>query len=135
MSAIKYFLDTHILLWWLEKNPRLTAKQSRVLDSAEKHMPFGVSDVTLAEIGCLVSGGRIQLDRDLQDWLSRVTSEPLVRLCRITPAVVAEIARLPAEFNRDPADRIITATAKLEKATLITQDRRIIESGVVAVLH
>jgi PIN domain nuclease of toxin-antitoxin system len=134
LSAIKFFLDTHILLWWLERNPRLTNDQRLVLDAAEKNMPFGVSDITLLEIGCLAAAGRIKLGSDLKQWLSRATAEPLVRLCRLTPAVVAEVSRLPPEFHRDPADRIIVASAKLEKARLLTQDRKIIDSGVVSVL-
>ena len=134
MSAVRYFLDTHILLWWLEKNPRLSLEQRRVLDDIENNKPFGVSDITLVEIGCLVSAGRVRLDRELQEWLRRATSEPVVRLSRITPAVVVEVSRLPDTFHRDPADRIITDTTKLEKATLLTQDRKIIDSGVVRTL-
>ncbi|MBT9582251.1 type II toxin-antitoxin system VapC family toxin [bacterium] len=134
MPPIKYFLDTHILVWWLENSPRLSAEQGRILEEAEKNLPFGVSDITLAEIGCLVSTGRVELSRDLKDWLSRATAEPLVRLCRITPAVVAEISKLPPHFQKDPADRVITATARLEKSILLTQDRRIIDSGAVSTL-
>ena len=131
---MRYFLDTHILIWWLENSPRLTKVQARILDEFEQNKPFGVSDISLVEIGCLVSAGRIRLQGELRDWLSRATAEPLVRLCRITPAVVAEVANLPADFHRDPADRIIAATARLERARLLTQDRKIIDSAVVPCL-
>ena len=131
---MRYFLDTHILIWWLENSPRLTKVQARILDEFEQNKPFGVSDISLVEIGCLVSAGRIRLQGELRDWLSRATAEPLVRLCRITPAVVAEVANLPADFHRDPADRIIAATARLERARLLTQDRKIIDSDVVPCL-
>ncbi len=134
MPAIRYFLDTHILIWWLENSLRLTKEQAQVLQEFEKNKPFGVSDISLVEIGCLVSAGRIQLQGELRDWLSRATAEPLVRLCRITPAVVAEVANLPADFHRDPADRIIAATARLERARLLTQDRKIIDSAAVPCL-
>lgn len=134
MPAMRYFLDTHILIWWLENSPRLTKVQARILDEFEQNKPFGVSDISLVEIGCLVSAGRIRLQGELRDWLSRATAEPLVRLCRITPAVVAEVANLPADFHRDPADRIIAATARLERARLLTQDRKIIDSDVVPCL-
>jgi PIN domain nuclease of toxin-antitoxin system len=134
MPAIRYFLDTHILIWWLENSPRLTKVQARILHEFEQNKPFGVSDISLVEIGCLVSAGRIQLQGELRDWLSRATAEPLVRLCRITPAVVAEVANLPSDFHRDPADRIIAATARLERARLLTQDRKIIDSAVVPCL-
>ena len=134
MPSIKYFLDTHILIWWFENGSRLNLKQRSVLEQYEKYKPFGVSDITLAEIGCLVSGGRLQLSVNLKNWLSRATAAPLVRLCRLTPAVVAEIATLPDAMPRDPADRIIVASARLEHAILLTQDQRIIDSGAVATI-
>lgn len=61
---------------------------------------------------------------ELRVWLGRATAGPLVRLCRITPAVVAEASNLPADFHCDPADRIIAATVRLERARLLTQDRK-----------
>lgn len=134
MPPVKYFLDTHILIWWMERSSQLTPQQSLVLGDYERNKPFGVSDITLAEIGCLVVAGRIQLDRDLRSWLQQATAAPLVRLHRLTPTVIAEIANLPGDFHRDPADRIIVASARLEKATLLTCDRKIIDSGAVATL-
>lgn len=134
MPPIRYFLDTHILIWWLENSPRLTKEQAQILQEFEQNKPFGVSDISLVEIGFLVSAGKIKLQGELRNWLSRATAGPLVRLCRITPAVVAEVANLPADFHRDPADRIIAATARLERARLLTQDRKIIDSEVVPCL-
>jgi PIN domain nuclease of toxin-antitoxin system len=55
-----------------------------------------------------------------------------VRRCGISPAVAAEVAALPDSFHRDPADRILVATARIQGATLLTQDERIIRSGLVA---
>jgi PIN domain nuclease of toxin-antitoxin system len=50
----------------------------------------------------------------------------------MSPALAAEVAALPESFHRDPADRIIVAAARTVGATLLTQDRRIIEAGIVA---
>jgi PIN domain nuclease of toxin-antitoxin system len=49
----------------------------------------------------------------------------------ISPAVAAEVANLPHDFPRDPADRIIVATARIHDATLITGDKRIIAAKLV----
>jgi len=135
MPPIKFFLDTHILIWWLEGLSGLTAGQRQVLDQFDLHRPFGVSDITLAEIGCLHAGGRISLSGELGDWLARATAEPLVKLCRITPTVVSEISRLPDTMPRDPSDRIIVATARVHGATLLTRDRRILASGALPTLY
>jgi PIN domain nuclease of toxin-antitoxin system len=134
MPALKYFLDTHILIWWLEDKDRLTDGQRAILADYEANKPFGVSDITLVEIGCLVQLGRVKLSKGVEDWLARATAEPLVRLCRITPAVVAEIARLPDALPKDTADRIIVATTRLQHATLLTCDQRIIDAKAVPTL-
>ena len=54
---------------------------------------------------------------------------------RYRNAIAAEVALLPATFHRDPADRIIVATALVQGAMLVTSDRRIIESKLVPTLH
>ena len=46
-----------------------------------------------------------------------------------------EVATLPETFHRDPADRIIVSTARIFRATLLTRDQRIVDSGVVPVLE
>ena len=59
---------------------------------------------------------------------------PQIDRVGISPAIAAEAAALPSSFHRDPADRIIVATARVIGGKLITQDRRIIASGLVATL-
>jgi PIN domain nuclease of toxin-antitoxin system len=91
-----------------------------------------VSDISLWEVATLLSLGRIELDVPLREWLEGTSAEPLVRRCGISPAVAAEGAALPDSFHRDPADRIIVAAARITGAALLTQDERIIRSGLVA---
>ena len=67
-------------------------------------------------------------------WLTDSARLSLVRLHGISPAIAAELAALPDSFHRDPADRILVATARIFGATLLTQDRRIVETGLVNVL-
>jgi PIN domain nuclease of toxin-antitoxin system len=78
--------------------------------------------------------GRIKLHLPLRDWLEQATAPPLVARLAITPAVAAGVAALPDSFHRDPADRILVATARVFGATLLTQDRRIIEAELVPTL-
>lgn len=71
------------------------------------------------------------MDLPLRDWLEQAVTLPLVQLISITPAIAAEVAALPDSFHRDPADRILVASARVLGVTLLTQDRRIIDSGLV----
>ena len=124
-------LDTHILLWWLEGGARLSKSQRRVIARANAGQPLAVSDISLWEVATLVQLGRVELTMPLRDWLERAVAPPLVRRFDISPAVAAEVANLPATFHRDPADRILVATARVHGATLLTSDRRFIDSGLV----
>ncbi len=131
---MKALLDTHILLWWLGENSRLSPEQRQALEKANEENPLLVSDITLWEIATLASLGRIKLHLPLREWLEQAAAPPLVRLLPITPAVAAEVAALPDSFHRDPADRVLVATARVFGATLITRDRRIIEAELVPTL-
>ena len=79
----------------------------------------------------LHSRGRIRLKIPLREWLEAAVAPPLVRRCGISPAVAAELAALPDSFHHDPVDRILVATARVLGATLLTQDRRIVDAALV----
>jgi PIN domain nuclease of toxin-antitoxin system len=124
-------LDTHILLWWLEGGARLSRRQKRIITTATAERPLRVSDITLWEIATLYSLGRLKLRMSLREWLEAAVAPPLVQSVAISPAVAAEVAAIPPTFHRDPADRILVATARVIGAALITQDKRIIDAGII----
>ena len=127
-------LDTHILLWWLSDSSRLSAGQREALGRASEKSPLLVSDISLWEVAMLHSLDRIRLALPLREWLSKAVAPPLVRRQGISPAITTEVAALPDSFHRDPADRIILATARVLGATLLTQDQRIVDAGLVDTL-
>ena len=131
---MRALLDTHVLIWWFSDRPRLSPGQQQVLESASPESPLVVSEISLWEVATLHGLGRIRLAVPLQEWLERATAAPLVRRQGISPAIAAESVVLPDSFHRDPADRILVATARVLGATLLTQDRRIAESGLVETL-
>ena len=111
----------------------MTAVSSRPLrvgslETADADSPLLVSDISLWEVATLHSLGRIRLSIPLREWLEKAVAPPLVRRLGISPAIAAEMAALPDWFHRDPADRILVATARTLGATLLTQDRRIVDS-------
>ena len=128
-------LDTHILIWWLNDSSRLSPAQQEVVASASAESPLLVSDISLWEVATLRSLGRIQLTIPLRAWLDKAVAPPLVRRHGISPAIAAELTTLPDSFHRDPADRILVATARVFGATLLTQDRRIVDAALVNTLH
>ena len=131
---MKALLDTHILLWWHGDRDRMSRAQWDVIAAAGADSPLEVSDISLWEVAMLHSLGRIRLTIPLREWLDKAVAAPLVRRHGISPAVAAELASLPDSFHRDPADRILVATARVLGATLLTRDRRITEAELVDTL-
>ena len=82
----------------------------------------------------LRSLGRIRLTIPLREWLDKATAPPPARRRGISPAIAAEPASLPDSFHRDPADRILVATARILGAALLTRDRRIVDAALVDTL-
>lgn len=131
---MRALLDTHILLWWHGDRDRLSRQQREAIASANADSPLLVSDISLWEVAMLHDLGRIRLAIPLREWLEKAVARPLVRRQGISPAVAAELASLPDFFHRDPADGILVATARVTGATLLTRDRRIVESQLVDTL-
>lgn len=128
---MRALLDTHVWWWWVTGEPGLSAAQKRVLAKASPDDPLQVSDISLWEVATLISLGRLSVSIPLRDWLETASAPPLVQRRAISPAVAAEVALLPDDFHRDPADRIIVATARVHDATLLTRDKRIIAAKLV----
>ena len=127
-------LDTHVLIWWLSDRTQLSPRQWEVIESATPDGPVFVSDISLWEVAMLASLGRIRLALPLREWLDKAVAPPLVRRQGISPAVATEVAALPDSFHRDPADRILVATARVLGATLLTNDRRIVDASLTPTL-
>ncbi len=126
-------LDTHIWVWWMLESNSLPAPERDYLNSLDQDNRPIISAITLWEFGNLVGMGRLHLDFPIEDWLSVAASPATVTIQPITPSIVVEMNRLPATFHRDPADRLIVATARALKLPLATKDRLIRKSRLVPI--
>jgi PIN domain nuclease of toxin-antitoxin system len=128
---VTVLLDTHVWWWWITGEPGPSRAQKRLLARVSPESPLLLSDISLWEIATLVSLGRLAVTVPLREWLEHAAAPPLVRRCAISPAVTAAVAALPETFHRDPADRLIVATAQVHGATLLTWDERIAAAHLV----
>ena len=119
------------MIWRINGGDRLSAAHREIIAQANAEAPLLVSDISLWEVATLNCLGRIRLTLPLRIWLEKAVAPPLVQRQGISPAIAAEIATLPDSFHRDPADRILVATARVLGATLLTRDRRIVGAGLV----
>ena len=85
-----------------------------------------VSAISVWEIAMLEVSRRIELSVDVRAWIARALAFPGVRLKGLSPSIAIESTRLPGPLHRDPADRVLIATARLLGAALVTCDERIL---------
>lgn len=120
-------LDTHVLVWTVEDDPRLGKRSRKTIDTESEQGGILVPAICLWEIAMLVSKGRLALGRDLNLWIDDVLSLPGLQFAELLPKISLDAVSLPGQFHPDPADRMIVATARHHQATLLTADRQILD--------
>ncbi|MGI9282837.1 MAG: type II toxin-antitoxin system VapC family toxin [Endozoicomonas sp.] len=121
-------LDTHTLIWWVSDHPSLSKKARKCIDTEQKNKgDIVVSSISAWEIAMLTSKGHLTLSIDIDSWLKLVGEIDRVTFLPIDNRVAVESTRLPGEFHKDPADRIITAQARALSAPLVTADEKILK--------
>lgn len=118
-------LDTHIWVWWTDKNYLLTADYENVIQQ-NLSGGIGISAISCWEIAKLVEKNRLQFSIPVEDCLNQALSHPAVLLLPLTPRISVESTQLQAVFHNDPADQIITATARIYNCPLMTFDSKIL---------
>ena len=132
MSAL--LVDTHVFYRWQAEPGKLTNPQVRALRNADNRgIPISISAITLWELALLAAHGRIKPKGPLDAWLADMVSPP-IEVLPITPEIAAAGAQLGSKFHKDPADRIIVATARCHGLKLVTSDERIRDWGGVSVV-
>jgi PIN domain nuclease of toxin-antitoxin system len=122
-------LDTHVLVWAVGDTKRLSRAAASEIRRARQGGGLAVSAITLWELGLLMNRGRIQAPGTVESSIRQLLEDVTVR--PITPEVAALAAQFPDDFPRDPADRLIGATARAEGLTLITRDENIRRSPLL----
>jgi PIN domain nuclease of toxin-antitoxin system len=117
-------VDTHVVVWLAFDQDQISRKARAAIDNARRNGDgLAVSDVTLLELATLASKGRIQLDISLESFLREVEARFVV--LPISGRACVRAIGFPAAYPKDPADRIIGATALVEGLSLLTADREI----------
>lgn len=118
-------LDTHAWIWWVQADRRLDRRTVETLDALPPDDRPAICDISLWEAAMLVSLGRLTLGEPLETWLEAAADPRTVRVLPVSPAIAAEVARLPTAFHSDPADRLIVASCRVLGLPLLTRDRAI----------
>ena len=123
-------LDTHIALWLDSGNDRLRPSTHALIDDCWKSGgTIFLSPVTAWEIALLVDTGRIELDVPVDAWVQRFLDRPGIESAPLEHRAAARSYQLHHLEHRDPADRLLIATAIELRCPLVTYDERITQFG------
>jgi PIN domain nuclease of toxin-antitoxin system len=127
MASELLLLDTHCWLWaQLGLIQRLSKAALQAIRSAESDGNLRISVISIWELAMLENRGRVALPMNIRTWVDQALSKPGIAVSPLTPEIMIESVHLPGELHGDPADRMLTATARVLGATLVTKDDRLL---------
>ncbi|GAB1487792.1 type II toxin-antitoxin system VapC family toxin [Opitutaceae bacterium] len=127
---MRYLLDTHAWLWAVNGNDRLP-ERVKMLFRETPMADLALADISVLEVARKAATGQLAITGDALAWLR--TNSQAVRVLPISAEIAFRSTQLDWE-HKDPADRLIVATALEHKLTLITNDQEITRWGGVKVL-
>ncbi|MBD2181503.1 type II toxin-antitoxin system VapC family toxin [Planktothrix sp. FACHB-1355] len=118
-------LDTHIWVWWIHSDARLTEDHLGWINEYEAD-GLGISIISCWEVAKLVEYNRLRLPCSIEEWFEQALAYPGICLLDLTWRIALDSTQLPGSFHRDPADQIIVATARSYDCSLLTADEKIL---------
>jgi PIN domain nuclease of toxin-antitoxin system len=119
-------LDTHIWLWWLHDQSRLSPNAITRIESEEAQNGLLVSAISVWEIAVKSSLGKLALPLPVSDWFEQAIMHPGTVIEPLNPWDAIASTQLPGEFHKDPSDRILVAIARRCEIPLVTRDEKIL---------
>ena len=120
--------DTHILLFWAHEPQRLSSPARQALELDRNKKQLAIADISLWELALLHERGRLVLPADVSAdfYVRQLLAALRLEVLPITPEI-ALLSRSDLFQHRDPADRLIGATALQLGSRLITADAKLRE--------
>ncbi len=118
-------LDTHAWVWLLDDPRQIPRRARKAIDAAVDGRKLFVSSISVWEVSMLAARGRLQLNRDVADWLADAERVPFLQFVPVDNSIALKSVFLPSPLHGDPADRMIVATALSLRASLVTRDKKL----------
>lgn len=116
-------LDTHVLLWMSLDPGSLSGRASAAIQDARTSGGIYISDITLWEIALLARRRRLEVVGTIDSFVHEISAPVMVK--PVTAAIASMAVQFPEAYPKDPADRLIGATSRIEALPLITADRQL----------
>ncbi len=123
--------DTHVIIWDALEPEKLSPKAKKAINEANKRDGIIFCEISLWEIAMLMKKRRLSVDVNYQEFIDLVSNSNKYIFKGISPPIAELSTNLFSAANKDPADRIISATAIIENADLITSDKTLRRSKKV----
>lgn len=121
-------LDTHAAIWLTNSQPLSKAATEIIKAVRASGETIHVSPISAWEIGLLAARGRVNLNARPEVWFDRLMQGPSLALTPLLPDVLIAASFLPVSSEmKDPADRILVATAREYGYQLVTRDRKLLD--------
>lgn len=117
-------LDTHALVWWRDSTTKLSSNAQAAIAKEAKSGTIVISAFSFWEIALLVEHHRLTLPSDLHTWLAEVEATTHMCFIPVDNRIAIASVELPAGLHKDPADRILVATAMLLDIPIVTADKK-----------
>jgi PIN domain nuclease of toxin-antitoxin system len=122
-------LDTHVWIWLLSGDPQLSEPARRAIATAARRGKVLVAAITPWEVAMLAARGRIAIAGTVMEVVRAGLAQPGLGLAPLSPEIAVEATLLPGDFHKDPADRMIVATARVLGGAVMTRDENILRYG------
>ena len=114
-------LDTHVFVWLGLDNKKISRKALKEIQSDD----LAVVDISFLEIASLVKKGRLKIPCTTSEFIQLTCDAHDITTLPITPEIAETAMAFGDHVNRDPADRVISAAAVINRAKLVTKDQNL----------
>ena len=125
--------DTHILIFWQDDPDRLSVSAKQALEHSLANKLLACSDITFWEIAMLFKSGRLRNDVPAKQYMNDIILTMSLTVLPVTPEI-ATLSQTDIFTHKNPADRLIAATAITKKAPLISADSKIHEIDGIEII-
>ena len=125
-TSLELLLDTHIWVRFINGDTTLPTKIVDAVEAARLRSEAYVSVISVWEVALLVKRSKLTLPLGVESWVEGALQLAGIHLLPFSPAIAIETVALPTPMHKDPADRILVASARVERLRLVTLDGEIL---------